>query len=82
MQALVVPVPDEEFGHRPIAFIQTQKKKIDPETITAELKPLLPGYKIPIAFYDLSGSMEPERLKVDRAYLKKLALEIWHEGSR
>jgi O-succinylbenzoic acid--CoA ligase len=78
MQALVVPVPDEEFGHRPVAFIQTQKKKIDPEAITAELKPLLPGYKIPIAFYNLPGSMEPERLKVDRAYLKKLALDIWH----
>jgi len=78
MQALVVPVPDEEFGHRPIAFIQTQKKKIDPEAITAELKLLLPGYKIPIAFYDLPGSMEPERLKVDRATLKKLALEIGH----
>ncbi|MCH7912670.1 MAG: hypothetical protein IH856_06485 [Deltaproteobacteria bacterium] len=73
-----MPVPDEEFGHRPIAFIQTQKKKIDPEAITAELKLLLPGYKIPIAFYDLPGSMEPERLKVDRATLKKLALEIGH----
>ncbi|MCH7570691.1 MAG: o-succinylbenzoate--CoA ligase [Deltaproteobacteria bacterium] len=82
MAALVVPVPDEEFGHRPVAFIQTQKKKIDPEAITAELKPLLPGYKIPIAFYDLPGSMEPERLKVDRATLKKLALEIGHGGSR
>ncbi|MFQ5933657.1 MAG: o-succinylbenzoate--CoA ligase [Dehalococcoidia bacterium] len=77
VQALVVPVPDDEFGHRPIAFIQTQKKKIDPEAITEGLKALLPRYKVPIAFYNFPDVVETERLKLDRQRFKKLALDIW-----
>ena len=75
-QALVVPVPDEEFGDRPVAFIQTQKNKMHPEAITEGLKALLPRYKVPIAFYNFPDTVEPERLKLDRAYFKKLALEM------
>ncbi len=81
-QALVVAVPDEEFGHHPVAFIQTQKKKMDPEAITEGLKALLPRYKVPIAFYNFPDGMERDRLKPDRATMKKLALDIWHGKAR
>ena len=81
-QVLVVAVPDEEFGHRPVAFIQTQKKKMDPEAITEGLKALLPRYKVPIAFYNFPDGMERDRLKPDRATMKKLALDIWHGKAR
>ncbi|MFQ5852950.1 MAG: o-succinylbenzoate--CoA ligase [Candidatus Binatia bacterium] len=78
VQAIVVPVPDEEFGHRPIAFIQTQKKRIDPEAVTEELQTLLPRYKIPITFYRFPDAVESKSLKLNRAYFKKLALDISH----
>jgi O-succinylbenzoic acid--CoA ligase len=79
VQALVVPVPDEEFGHRPVAFIQTQKKKMDPEALTEGLKALLPRYKLPVAFYSFPEVPELVRLKLDRRYFNKLALDLWRK---
>jgi O-succinylbenzoic acid--CoA ligase len=45
--ARVVPTPDEEFGARPIAYIQTP---LSSEQLISFLSPLLPKFKIPIAF--------------------------------
>ncbi|MEE9551345.1 MAG: hypothetical protein V3W08_13190, partial [Candidatus Binatia bacterium] len=72
-------VPDEEFGHRPVAFIQTQKKKITPEAITEGLKALLPRYKLPVAFYSFPEAPDLVRLKLDRRYFNKLALDLWRK---
>jgi o-succinylbenzoate---CoA ligase len=69
-EAVVVPVPDEEFGARPVAFVRINDG--EPRDLTRELEPVLPRFKIPISFHPW-----PERarggMKVDRASLSELA---------
>ena len=48
-EAVVVPVPDQEFGHRPVAFVRTEDGK--PRDVVPELEKVLPRFKIPIAFH-------------------------------
>jgi o-succinylbenzoate---CoA ligase len=65
-EAVVVPVPDEEFGARPVAFVRASGREA--EELAQELEPVLPRFKIPISFYpwpkEARGGM-----KVDRAAL-------------
>jgi o-succinylbenzoate---CoA ligase len=72
-EAVVVPVPDEEFGARPVAFVRAAGR--EPEELAQELEPLLPRFKIPISFHPW-----PERarggMKVDRASLSELARRL------
>jgi O-succinylbenzoic acid--CoA ligase len=72
-EAVVVPVPDEEFGARPVAFVRVAGW--EPEELAQELEPLLPRFKIPISFHPW-----PERarrgMKVDRASLSELARRL------
>ena len=74
IQAVVVAMPDEEFGHRPVAFLDTQGETIDPSALTRTLENALPRYKIPIAYYPLSESRHAAGLKLNRDDLKNLAL--------
>lgn len=62
-RACVVPVDDEEFGQRPVAFV-------DGEVEVAALEYVLPRFKIPRAFLPWP---EDVGLKPDRRQLKKLA---------
>ncbi|HEY9840173.1 MAG TPA: AMP-binding protein, partial [Candidatus Obscuribacterales bacterium] len=48
-QAIVVPVADQEYGQRPVAFVETASWQ--PEAWRAQLRALLPSYKLPDAFY-------------------------------
>lgn len=61
-EAVVVPVPDEEFGERPVAFVRSG---LGGETISRRLEPLLPQFEIPTAFHpwpeELSSGMKPDR---------------------
>ncbi|MDN5698623.1 MAG: AMP-binding protein, partial [Rubrobacter sp.] len=70
-EAVVVPVPDEEFGHRPVAFVNGPP---DSEELYERLSALLPRFMVPIAFYpwpeEASSGMKP-----DRARLARLARE-------
>jgi o-succinylbenzoate---CoA ligase len=72
-EAVVVPVPDEEFGARPVAFVRAAGR--EPEELAQELEQLLPRFKIPIYFHPW-----PERarggMKVDRASLSELARRL------
>lgn len=43
--ALVVGLPDEEWGHRVVAFVTSTKQ--NPSSITVALKRKLPSYKVP-----------------------------------
>lgn len=45
--AAVVPIPDPEFGMRPVAFIQDDTRAHTLESIRETLKPLLPSFKHP-----------------------------------
>jgi o-succinylbenzoate---CoA ligase len=72
-EAVVVPVPDEEFGARPVAFVRINDG--EPRDLARELEPVLPRFKIPISFHPW-----PERarggIKVDRASLSELARRL------
>ncbi len=51
LQAMVVPVPDPEFGQRPVAFIEALLP-IAAAELQASLKSELPTFMLPIAYLD------------------------------
>lgn len=70
-EAAVVPVPDEEFGERPVAFVRAPGGI--PTGLAESLESVLPRFKIPTAFYGWPESSGPEGMKPDRAALRELA---------
>lgn len=66
-QAIVVPVQDDEFGRRPVAFIDAAEAAFDPEELRSWLAERLPRFKIPIRFFEWVNRDEPSRMKIDRA---------------
>lgn len=74
-RALVVPVPDEEFGQLPVAFVQSRGGPVEAVFLAEQLSQTLPRYMIPRAFYEWPAGAAPEELKVDRAYFRELAME-------
>ena len=78
-EATVVPVPDAEFGSRPAAFVRTTHGAVEPEYLARALEPVLPRFKIPVAFYGWpEGSAG---MKVDRAALADRARQLHREGN-
>lgn len=73
-QAVVVPIPDEEFGQRCVAFVQPREACPDGEALAVWLRQTLPRYKVPDAFYEWPPS-EANAFKVDRARFRRLAAE-------
>lgn len=70
-EAVVVPVPDAEFGARPVAFVRTASGALpDAEALAGALRHSLPGFMVPIAFYPWGGT---EGLKPDRPALTREA---------
>lgn len=66
-QALVVPVPDAEFGARPVAFLRTRGAFPKPDGLSVRLSEWLPRFKIPVAYHpwpaDLDADLKPDRRK-------------------
>jgi O-succinylbenzoic acid--CoA ligase len=63
-EAVVVPVPDPEFGFRPAAFVRTTGGLVEPENLAQALEPVLERFKIPVAFYEWpegTGGMKANR---------------------
>ncbi len=73
--AVVVGVPHERFGERPVAFVQMSGELPAKDWFESELAALLPKYCIPDHFLSL-GPVPPEALKPSRAELKENALRI------
>ena len=71
-EAIVVPVSDQEFGHRPVAFVRTGR---DPESLAPELENALPRFKIPIAFHPWPEKTQ-RGMKADRPALRRLAQQL------
>jgi O-succinylbenzoic acid--CoA ligase len=71
-KAVVVPIPDPEFGQRPVAFIQGSAKYEDLEMI---LNRELPRFKIPKC-YPWPDSIRSHSLKPDRKLLTELAARL------
>ncbi len=70
--AIVVPVPDDKFGQRSVAFVQASS---DFEGLKSFLAANLPKFKIPICYpwpeHTLSGTIKP-----DRTSFKELAIQL------
>lgn len=75
MQAVVVPVPDEEFGSRPVAFVQSRSARFHPQELIEFVGEKLARYKIPIAFYDWPETAGLEGMKVSRELFRRLAAQ-------
>jgi O-succinylbenzoic acid--CoA ligase len=74
LEAIVVPVPDPEFGARPAAFLRTADGSLpDAATVDRFLRGTLPGFKVPRRY--LSWPNFEEGVKPDRRELEKLARE-------
>jgi len=60
-EAVVVPVPDPEFGARPVAFVRLSGGVGD---LARALEPVLPRFKIPKTFHEWEGAggMKPDRV--------------------
>lgn len=69
VQALVVPIKDSEFGHRPVAFVSGFDKL---DKLKRSLENKLPKYKIPAHFFDLN-QFQNSQMKWKRADLVKIA---------
>ncbi|NVL90388.1 MAG: o-succinylbenzoate--CoA ligase [Desulfobacterales bacterium] len=76
-EAVVVPIEDQEFGFRPVAFIRSREgSRIDKGEIVSYLEQYLPRFKIPVSFYELPDETGQGRIKPDRHYLAKLAEDL------
>lgn len=71
-KAVVVPVPDPEFGQRPVAFIKGSAKSKDLERA---LNRELPRFKIP-KYYPWPDSAGSHSLKPDRKLFAELAVRV------
>jgi len=76
-EAVVVPVPDEEFGARPVAFVRTDGG--EPGDLAHKLEPVLPRFKIPISFHPWPEETR-RGMKADRAAMGELARRLWDGG--
>ncbi len=77
--AVVVPAPHKAFGFVPWAFVAGPAVP-DPETIAAQLRKLLPAYKVPKQILFMEPGEAAKGIKVDRAYFKKKAADMAGDG--
>ena len=65
LEAIVAPVPDPEFGARPVAFLRTVDGSLpDAAELDRFLRLTLPGFKMPrryLAWPDIEEGMKPDR---------------------
>lgn len=72
VQAVVVPVKNEEFGARPVAFVQTKEgTRVSREEIQSFLRNYLPSFKLPDQIYSWPATVQAG-LKPNRAYFLRL----------
>jgi len=87
--ALVVPVDDREYGHRPVAFIryrsdinlsepdsempESERLHFDHMSLSDELSRTLPRFKLPVAYYPWPQGNQQAGIKADRVFLRQLA---------
>jgi O-succinylbenzoic acid--CoA ligase len=75
-EAVVVPVPDPEFGARPVAFVRTEGGVVEGEMLARALERVLPRFKIPVSFYPWPNETSPRGMKVNRMSLHERARRL------
>lgn len=72
--AIIVPIPDLEFGERPIAFIRTnQSARLSIDELIQFLKTKITKFKIPIEFKEFPAEYTQTGIKINRQALKDFA---------
>ncbi|AXN29938.1 o-succinylbenzoate--CoA ligase [Vibrio coralliilyticus] len=69
IQSIIVPIEDKEFGHRPVAVIQSHQR-LDIECIEQRLGQSLTRFKWPVAYYELPEFLCRTGIKVSRKAVK------------
>ncbi len=78
LEALVVPIPDREYGKRPAAFIRTcSENRPDEREIDQALRSLLGSLKTPAKYFHVTEwKVLPGSQKTDRQHYCRLAMEL------
>ncbi len=80
VEAVVVPVPDGEWGRRPVAFVRMAAgEEMEPDRLRKSLEPLLPRFEIPAAFHEWPEDSGSESMKVDREAFRERARRMSRE---
>lgn len=88
VQAIVVPVPNEKYGERPVAFVQFTHNLTLSEERIEELRQIaeerLPRFALPDAFFSfppeiLTGGLKPSRAAL-KYHAQKLMLSLRGDG--
>ncbi|MGH3145297.1 MAG: o-succinylbenzoate--CoA ligase [Rubrobacter sp.] len=77
-EAVVVPVEDEEFGQRPVAFVRVAGGTPEPEALSRALGASLARFKIPVSFH--AWPDDARGMKVDRTAFGERARRLGREG--
>lgn len=80
IQSIVVPVEDAEFGHRPVAVIQTDELR-NREYYQHFLQSKLDKFKWPIAYYSMPQALLEGGIKVSRKTVKEWLSGKWNQTS-
>jgi len=96
--ALVVPVEDREYGHRPVAFVrcdenislsdpqsimsESERFRFDYVSLSNELSRTLPRFMIPVAIYPWPHDYEASGIKADRQFFRELAEKLYRSHIR
>lgn len=77
--AVVVPVPDEEYGRRPVAFVRYVGEAQAAESVRAALRERLPGFMVPDAVLAWPED-EEAGAKANRARFAEIAERVLSRG--
>ena len=72
-RVVVVGVADEEYGQRPVAFVETADGEIDASRLRTAVEAVLPRFMTPDAFYPWPTDLAGAGLKPDRSMLRRRA---------
>ena len=75
-EAVVVPIAEAQYGHRPVAFVRAAVgHSLDPVALADAVRQSLPGFMVPVAFFDWEGDegMKPDRPALTREAERRAA---------
>jgi len=78
LNAIVIPRQDEEFGARPVAFLEINRAAPDGDEISQQLRSHIPGYMLPTAYYELPPELIQDSFKISRQEL----INLTHSGNK
>jgi O-succinylbenzoic acid--CoA ligase len=67
LAACVVPIPNDEFGHRPFAFVVSEGVSLDLNEIREALRPLIPSFALPIGIQEAPEELLTPTGKISRS---------------